>query len=115
MPNDLHRRAWPHFDLLHSSTVVATINSSGIRQASLLYGAIIAAIARIRLRTAHSGHQRLPRAEQQAASLQETVPSMEALTTPVKQNTQNAQNVQQVSPQATNASEVAHEASAVVS
>lgn len=37
---------------------------------------------------------------------------MEALTTPVKRN---AQNVQQASPQAANASEVAHEASAVVS
>ncbi|CBW76590.1 Methyl-accepting chemotaxis protein (plasmid) [Mycetohabitans rhizoxinica HKI 454] len=77
-----------------------------------MYGAIITAIARIRLWAAHSCHQRLPRAEQQAASLQETVPSMEALTTPVKRN---AQNVQQASPQAANASEVAHEASAVVS
>jgi hypothetical protein len=24
MPNDPHRRAWLHFDLLHSSAVVAT-------------------------------------------------------------------------------------------
>ncbi|WP_332309159.1 MCP four helix bundle domain-containing protein [Candidatus Burkholderia verschuerenii] len=51
------------------------------------------------------------RTEQQSASLQETAASMEELTSTVKQNADNAQHASALSA---NASEVAHEGSAVV-